>query len=276
VPNAAPIRTVIVDDEPLARLRVRMLLSDHADFAVVAECADGREALEAIDRTRPDLVFLDVQMAELDGVAVAEALERRAKEGGVGGGGAAPSVPSVVFVTAYDQHAVRAFALHAVDYLLKPFDEDRFVATLQRVRAQRAHAETAAAHARLLATLRELSQGALAPGAPNALGEPAPVSASALRVGDLDVDVRSRTVRRAGVPIALRPKEFELLVALLRRAGAVAPRRELLQQVWGYADDTVSRTLDTHVAELRRKLGRAPGEPGYIATVARAGYRLEP
>jgi DNA-binding response OmpR family regulator len=251
------IRTLIVDDEPLARLRLRMLLSDHADFVVVAECADGGEALDAIARVQPDLVFLDVQMVDVDGLAVAAALERLET---------AP--PLVVFVTAYDAHAVRAFTLHALDYLLKPFDEARFVDTLQRVRARRAHDETAAAHTRLLATLRDLSLGA----PPDGAGA-RPV-ASVLRVGELEVDVRARTARWAGAPLALRPKEFDLLVALLRRAGEVAPRRELLQQVWGYADDTVSRTLDTHVAELRRKLGRAPGEPGYVATVARVGYRL--
>jgi DNA-binding response OmpR family regulator len=87
--------------------------------------------------------------------------------------------------------------------------------------------------------------------------------------------VRARVVRRAGTPVPLRPKEFDLLVALLKRAGETVPRRDLLQDVWGYSDDVVSRTIDTHVAELRRKLGHQPGEPGYIATVARTGYRLD-
>ena len=262
--TAAPvaIRTMIVDDEPLARLRLRTLLAEHADFSVVAECGDGREALEVIGRLRPELVFLDVQMAEVDGVAVAQALERA---------GAAGAQPTVVFVTAFDQYAVRAFELRALDYLLKPFDEARFGATLQRVREQRASAETRDAHGRLLGLLRDLSRGGAVPGD---FGAPA-ARASVLRVADLDVDVRARAVRRGGATIPLRPKEFDLLVALVKRAGDVVSRSDLLQQVWGYSEDVASRTIDTHVAELRRKLGHPAGTPGHIATVARTGYRLE-
>ena len=255
------IRTMIVDDEPLARLRLRTLLAEHADFSVVAECGDGREALEAIGRLRPELVFLDVQMAEVDGVAVAQALERA---------GAAGAQPTVVFVTAFDQYAVRAFELRALDYLLKPFDEARFGATLQRVREQRASAETRDAHGRLLGLLRDLSRGE------GVAMQGAPVrAASVLRVADLDVDVRARAVRRGGAVVPLRPKEFDLLVALIKRAGDVVSRRDLLQEVWGYSEDVASRTIDTHVAELRRKLGHPAGTPGHIATVARTGYRLE-
>jgi two-component system LytT family response regulator len=261
VTATAAIRTMIVDDEPLARLRLRTLLAEHADFAVVAECGDGREALEAIARLRPELVFLDVQMAEVDGVAVAQALERSS---------AAGPGPTVVFVTAFDQYAVRAFELRALDYLLKPFDESRFGATLQRVREQRSSAETRDAHGRLLGLLRDLSrgEGVAMQGAPAR-------AASVLRVADLDVDVRARAVRRSGVTIPLRPKEFDLLVALIKRAGDVVSRRDLLQEVWGYSEDVASRTIDTHVAELRRKLGHPAGAPGHIATVARTGYRLE-
>lgn len=255
-PAARVIRTVIVDDEPLARLRLRTLLAEHADFSVVAECADGREALEVIARERPELVFLDVQMSEMDGVAVARALD-------------AATAPTIVFVTAFDQYAVRAFEVHALDYLLKPFDEERFVATLERVRLRRTGTDVQAAHGRLLALLRDLSRGDL-----TTLSEVAPARAAAFRVGSIEVDVRARMVRKNGAPVSLRPKEFDLLVALLKRAGDVVSRRELLQEVWGYSDDVVSRTIDTHVAELRRKLGHAPGEPGYIATVSRSGYRL--
>lgn len=263
--GAAAIRTMIVDDEPLARLRLRTLLAEHADFAVVAECADGREALEAIGRLRPELVFLDVQMAEVDGVAVAQALERAS---------AAGPGPTVVFVTAFDQYAVRAFELRALDYLLKPFDESRFGATLQRVREQRSTAETRDAHGRLLGLLRDLGRGEGIPSQGATHGAPAR-AASVLRVADLDVDVRARAVRRAGQTIPLRPKEFDLLVALIKRAGDVVSRRDLLQEVWGYSEDVASRTIDTHVAELRRKLGHPAGSPGHIATVARTGYRLE-
>ena len=96
-----------------------------------------------------------------------------------------------------------------------------------------------------------------------------------LCVGDISVDPRTRTVRRGDLPVVLRPKEFELLVALMRRAGDVLGRRELLHDVWRYSDSVTSRTVDTHIAELRRKLAHAAGQPGHIATVARTGYRLE-
>lgn len=254
------IRTIIVDDEPFARLRLQTLLAEHADFAVVAECSDGRQALDAIAQLSPDLVFLDIQMAELDGTAVARAL-------GSGPSGAAP--PAVVFVTAFDQYAVRAFDLHALDYLLKPFDEQRFVSALDRVREHRASTETRDAHGRLLALLRDLARG----NAP-ALPDTPAARGAVLRVGDMEVDVRARSVRRAGSIVVLRPKEFDLLVALLKRAGDVVARRDLLHEVWGYSDGVVSRTIDTHMAELRRKLGHTPDQPGHIVTVARTGYRL--
>ena len=115
------IRAVIVDDEPLARLRIRSLLAQAEDFEVIAECANGQEAIQAIEESPPDMLFLDVQMPELDGFDVLEAV-------GVG------RVPVLIFVTAYDRFALRAFETHALDYLLKPFDDERFEATLQRAR----------------------------------------------------------------------------------------------------------------------------------------------
>jgi two-component system, LytTR family, response regulator len=115
------IRAVIVDDEPLARLRIRSLLAEVEDVEVVAECANGREAIQAIEESPPDLLFLDIQMPELDGFDVLQAI-------GVG------HAPVVIFVTAYDQFALRAFEAHALDYLLKPFDDERFEAALERAR----------------------------------------------------------------------------------------------------------------------------------------------
>ena len=115
------IRVLVVDDEPLARERVRALLEKEPGFIVTGECSDGMEALECIRRDRPDLVFLDIQMPEMDGLSVLGALEPG-------------MMPEVVFVTAYDRYAIKAFELHALDYLLKPFDNDRFATTLERVR----------------------------------------------------------------------------------------------------------------------------------------------
>ena len=115
------IRAVIVDDEPLARRRIRTLLVEAGDVEVVAECANGKEAIEALTDSSPDLLFLDIQMPEIDGFDVLHTI-------GVG------RVPVVIFVTAYDQFALRAFEAHALDYLLKPYDDERFEAALERAR----------------------------------------------------------------------------------------------------------------------------------------------
>lgn len=116
-----PIRTLVVDDEPLARRRVRNLLSGHDGFEVVGEASDGVAALAAITMKRPDLIFLDIQMPGLDGIGAAKAMPINAR-------------PLIVFVTAFDRFAVSAFDLDAADYLLKPYDADRFGATIDRVR----------------------------------------------------------------------------------------------------------------------------------------------
>jgi len=118
------IRVLIVDDEPLARERVRTLLDGSADVRVVAEASDGPSALQAYDEAAPDLVFLDIQMPGASGLELAEAWR---SEGG-------RPVPVIVFVTAFDQFAVEAFRLHALDYLTKPIDADRFAEAMTRVR----------------------------------------------------------------------------------------------------------------------------------------------
>jgi len=123
------IRTVIVDDEPLARTNITILLGRHPEVEIVAECGSGREALAAIRATKPDLVFLDVQMPEWDGFDVIEMLGRDA--------------PCVIFVTAYDHYALRAFEVGALDYLLKPFDDARFERTLERAKERVALAKIA-------------------------------------------------------------------------------------------------------------------------------------
>ena len=116
----AGIRALIVDDEALARERVRTLLATVPGVTVVAECSGGREAVEQILAERPDLVFLDVQMPDLDGFDVLEAV-------------ASEWLPQVIFVTAYDEYAIKAFDVHAIDYLLKPIEPERFRKALARV-----------------------------------------------------------------------------------------------------------------------------------------------
>ena len=120
-----PLGVVIVDDEELARDLVAELLVAHPDVRVLATCANGFEAVKAVGETKPDVVFLDVQMPGLDGFEVLELVERDAE-----------GRPAVVFVTAYDQYALRAFDANAVDYLLKPFDRARFDTALERARSR--------------------------------------------------------------------------------------------------------------------------------------------
>ena len=136
------IRTLLVDDEPLAREGMRMFLASQPDIQIAGEAADGVQAVEAIRALRPDLVFLDVQMPEVDGLQVVERIGPSA-------------MPAVIFVTAYHQHAVRAFELHAVDYLLKPVREERLRSALARARLHLASRNEQALAARLEALLED-------------------------------------------------------------------------------------------------------------------------
>ena len=140
------IRAVIVDDEPLARRRIRGLLVEAGDVEIVAECANGREAIRAIEESPPELLFLDIQMPEIDGFDVLRA---------IGPG----RVPVVIFVTAYDQFALRAFEAHALDYLLKPFDDERFEAALRRARERIRQQAGGDLDRRLRALLEEVRGG---------------------------------------------------------------------------------------------------------------------
>ena len=139
------LKTLIVDDEPLARRRMRRLLNAEAGVTLAGECANGIEALEAIERESPDLILLDVQMPELDGFEVIRRLPT-------------DRLPGVIFVTAFDRYAMRAFDVHAIDYLLKPFSASRFQLALVRAR-ERIHARrTDAGVVQLIASLRREEQ----------------------------------------------------------------------------------------------------------------------
>ncbi len=117
------ITALIVDDEPLAREKIRRLLRNENDFEIIGEAVSGEEAVEMIQAEKPDLVFLDIQMPEMNGFEVIKAIKNGA-------------MPAVIFVTAYDKYAIKAFEVHALDYLLKPFDYDRLKSALTRVREQ--------------------------------------------------------------------------------------------------------------------------------------------
>jgi two-component system LytT family response regulator len=148
---ATTLRVLLVDDEPLALRKLRRMLSTERDIQIVAECADGKAAAEAIRCHGPDLVFLDIQIPELDGFQVLDSLS-------------AEELPVIVFVTAYDEHALRAFDAHALDYLLKPVARDRFRESLDRARARVAERRAAGVvDARLLALHSERVSSRAAP-----------------------------------------------------------------------------------------------------------------
>jgi two-component system, LytTR family, response regulator len=140
------IRTVIVDDEPLSRELLREMLDQERDVSVVGEFQDGNEAVQGIQSLKPDLVFLDIQMPEQNGFQVIESL------------GAAP-MPAIIFVTAYDKYAVQAFEVHALDYLLKPFDEDRLGAALRHARDRLAQPDRGDTSRRILSMLEQITAG---------------------------------------------------------------------------------------------------------------------
>jgi DNA-binding response OmpR family regulator len=196
---------------------------------------DGRAGLEGARRSQPDLVILDLMLPELDGFRVLRSL----REDGSG-------VP-ILILTARGEEAdkVRGLRLGADDYVTKPFG---LLELLARVEA-------------LLRRTR--------PDAPESKAD------AVFGFGDVEVHTASRVVLRGGTALELAPKEFELLLALLRARGAVVSRLELMRQVWGYSAAVVTRTVDTHVAELRRKLEADPASPRHILTVRKVGYRLK-
>jgi two-component system alkaline phosphatase synthesis response regulator PhoP len=195
----------------------------------------GPGGLERAREGKPDLIILDLMLPGFDGYRVLRALRDDGLE-----------MP-VLILTARGEEAdkVRGFRLGADDYVTKPFGVLELLARVEALlRRSPKHRADAAA------TAHE-------------------------HFGDVDVDISARTVQRDGQPVSLTPMEFDLLLALLRRRGAVATRLELMKEVWGYHASVVSRTVDTHVAELRRKLEEDPATPRHILTVRKAGYRLQ-
>jgi DNA-binding response OmpR family regulator len=205
------------------------------DGHAVAVAADGAAGLEAL-RGRPDLVVLDLMLPDQSGFRVLRDLRERD-----------PEVP-VLILTALgaESDKVRGLRLGADDYVTKPFG---LLELLARVDALLRRAAPAAGTR--------------------------PADAEEVRFADITIYPATRTVLRGREMIALRPKEYDLLLALVRRGGRVATRAELLSEVWGYRDDVLSRTVDTHVGELRRKLEHDPAEPRHLLTVRKVGYRLD-
>jgi len=226
-----------------------LVIEDNADLAYglrnnleiegyeVEVAGDGTKGLARARTAKPDLVILDLMLPGLDGFRVLRTL----RDGGHG-------MP-VLILTARGEESdkVRGLRLGADDYVTKPFG------VLE-----------------LLARVEALFRRASPRGGGN--GGPLP---TVERFGDVEVVTASRTVMRRGQAVTLTPKEYDLLLTLLRRNGACATRVELLTEVWGYSAEVMSRTVDTHVAELRRKLEADAANPEHILTVRKTGYRLE-
>lgn len=197
---------------------------------------DGLTGLALARDSAPDLIVLDLMLPGMDGYRVLHELRQD--------GLASP----VLILTARSEETdkVRGFRAGADDYVTKPFGVLELLARVE-------------------ALLRRSQAGSN--------GESA--AAGTERFGDVEVDPAQRTVRRSGRPVALTPKEFDLLLGLIRRRGAVGSRLDLLKEVWGHQAAVLTRTVDTHIAELRRKLEKDASAPQHILTVWKTGYRFE-
>jgi DNA-binding response OmpR family regulator len=236
--SAAPRgRVLIVEDGRDLALGLQANLEVEGHAAAVAHT--GADALRAAAARPPDVVLLDLMLPDMDGYEVLARLR-----------GAGHDMP-VLILTARGEEVdkVRGFRAGADDYLTKPFGVMELLVRIE-------------------ALLRRAAPGAGARAAPVP-----PRPRRAIRAGAVEVDPEARLVWRDGREVALTPKAFDLLLALLARQGRVASRHELLREVWGYDRSVTSRTVDTHVAELRRKLEPDPGAPRHLATVWKIGYR---
>lgn len=225
-----------------------LLIEDNRDLAFglrnnleiegyeVQTAEDGIAGLKTFARVNPDLVILDLMLPELDGFRVLRSLRQD--------GHATP----VLLLTAKGEEAdkVRGLRMGADDYVTKPFGLLELLARVEALLRRSHMGGTSAADVRKVH-----------------------------RFGVIEVDPTSRTVRRASQAVELAPKEFDLLLALLRARGAVVSRLQVMREVWGYSAAVVSRTVDTHIAELRRKLEENPSSPRHIITVRKTGYRIK-
>jgi two-component system, OmpR family, alkaline phosphatase synthesis response regulator PhoP len=225
-----------------------LIVEDSADMAFGLATSlelDGHEALIAEDgpsglaaarAERPDLIILDLMLPGMDGYRVLRTLREERV-----------TTPVLILsARGEDVDKVRGFTVGADDYVTKPFS---LMEVLARVNAllRRAHGTWPGAAA----------------------------DTAVERFGDVEVHLAARTVLRAGVEVQLAPKEFDLLVALINRRGGVLSRLEALQEVWGHRAAVLTRTVDVHVVELRRKLEDDPAAPRHLLTVRKAGYRLK-
>jgi two-component system, OmpR family, alkaline phosphatase synthesis response regulator PhoP len=234
---------VVEDNRNLARgIRHNLTLEGYS----VDVAHDGTSGLARARAGDVDLVILDLMIPKPDGLHILRTLREEGVE------------TPVLVLTALGTEAdkLRGFRLGADEYLTKPFRVMELIARTEAILRRRGPARAPSAAPRRAALERT----------------PAPI----VEFGDVRIEPDAHSVYRGDRPIALRPREFDLLMALVRRGGAVASRLALLNEVWGTERDVVRRTVDTHIWELRRKLEHDPTRPKHILTVRKTGYRLEP
>jgi two-component system, LytTR family, response regulator len=266
------IRTLVIDDEPAARRGVRMLLERDKEIDVLGEATSGPEAVEKIVNERPDLVFLDVQMPGMNGFEVIKAVAGR-------------HLPAVVFVTAYDQHALQAFEVNAVDYLLKPFDDERFWSSVRRAKSEiaRVHSEALGAKLNHLINYLQNANPALAavasgvtPGVP-----PAPPSSEGAGNGAAELITRDRILLKSGGEIYfLKAEEIDWIEAegdyMKFHAGG---RAHLLRETMSRLEDKLDskRFIRIHrstIVNIDRVKKLSPSFAGEYAVILQDGTKL--
>ncbi|HUQ82199.1 MAG TPA: response regulator transcription factor [Gemmatimonadaceae bacterium] len=226
-----------------------LIIEDNADIArglrdnlevegyEVDVAGDGEVGLARIRGRPPKLVILDLMLPRLDGIQVL----RRLRDEGF-------EMPVLILsARAGEAEKVRGFRVGADDYVTKPFGLRELLARVDALFRRKRRLSSETEHDR---------------------------STPPARFGDVEIHFGSRTVLKHGAPVLLRPREFDLLAALARQANTVVARRSLLDEVWAYDDGVQTRTVDTHVVELRRKIENDPAQPRYIVTVRKAGYML--
>ena len=258
----APLRVVVAEDEPHQRARLDELLRARPGVEVVATCADGRAALDTIRQARPDLVFLDVEMPEGSGLDVLAEL--------------GPDAPVVVFVTAFDQYAVKAFELHAFDYLLKPFDDARFEAVLDRAARRVRLGQVETLSHRLLDLLTDLRAGAGGGEAPGEASAPAAAPAAAeggylerlgIRVGGRMLLVRAAEIdwiAGAGVyaEVHTGPRRYHVRQSLTNLEARLHP-------------DSFVRIHRSTIVNVNRVRELVPAQHGEYAVILEDGTKLK-
>ena len=264
---------VVENDEEVAHAVASELAADGYE---VERATSGPDALHTVGTVPLDLIILDVMLPGHDGFRVLRTIRDAGND--------TPVLVLTARRTREDK--VRAFRLGADDYVTKPFDAPELVARvgalLRRARRRSAgwdaggapmHPAPAMVGRTSASDEPVVVHGAEAPGADPLPGNGAhPI----IRFGDIEVNRATRVVRRAGTPVPLFLKEYELLIALIDRGGAVATRAELLREFWGPRATVTARTIDTHVAALRRKIEPVASVPRHILTVRKVGYRFEP